>query len=82
MTTHEENGVIILDEPQEVDHLQFSTEHIGCDSIVDDDVDIHPRHTRLYAYASTSDSNGELYKIFLSVFKAQGIQIRIRRGYE
>ena len=64
MRTYEENGIVFIEEPEISNFLEFSDDHLGCDSIVASDFVSDPRHTRIYAYAMSKDKNRELSRIY------------------
>ena len=75
MKTYEEDGIIFIEEPEISDFLIFSRAHLGCDSIVAEDYVSDPRHTRIFAYATSADRNRELVHIFNERYNGHGYRL-------
>ena len=75
MRTHEENGIMFIEEPEISDFLEFSDDHLGCDSIVASDFVSDPRHTRIYAYALSKDRNRELSRVYKERYRGNSCSL-------
>lgn len=75
MNTHVENGIMIIDEPEISNFLDFSDEHLGCNSIVSSDFISDPRRTKIYAYALSREGNRELGRLYRERYRGNGYSL-------